>query len=109
MFKLSKKADYGLIAVKLLALHRDQHACSANEIAEAYGISAALMAKVLQKLAHRSLVAAKHGSSGGSQVAKAPSLRRPLGRDSPHAVPGLPTSCLTQHAKLHPNARPSVP
>jgi len=27
-------------------------------------ISATLMAKVLQKLAHRSLVAAKHGSSG---------------------------------------------
>src|SRR2546430_5247324 len=40
MFKLSKKADYGLIAVKHLAMHRQQHACSANEIAEEYGISA---------------------------------------------------------------------
>src|SRR5260370_41090983 len=65
MFKLSKKADYGLIAVKHLAMHRQQPTCSANEIAEEYGISATLMAKVLQKLAHRSLVAAKHGSSGG--------------------------------------------
>ena len=51
MFKLSKKADYGLIAVKHLAMHRTQHACSANEIAEEYGISVTLMAKVLQKLA----------------------------------------------------------
>jgi DNA-binding IscR family transcriptional regulator len=59
MFKLSKKADYGLIAVKHLAMHREQHACSANEIAEEYGISATLMAKVLQKLAHRFLVVAK--------------------------------------------------
>src|ERR671924_243721 len=40
MFKLSKKADYGLIAVKHLALHRRDHACSANEIAEEYVISA---------------------------------------------------------------------
>src|SRR5260370_32707133 len=72
MFKLSKKADYGLIAVKHLALHRQRHACSANEIAEEYGISATLMAKVLQKLAHHSLVAAKHGSRGGYQLAKEP-------------------------------------
>src|SRR5260370_1072316 len=72
MFKLSKKADYGLIAVKHLAMHRQQHACSASEIAEEYGISATLMAKVLQKLAHCSLVAAKHGSSGGYQLAKEP-------------------------------------
>ena len=62
MFKLSKKADYGLIAVKHLATHRNAHACSANEISEEYGISTTLMAKVLQKLARNGVVAAKHGS-----------------------------------------------
>jgi Rrf2 family protein len=72
MFKLSKKADYGLIAVKHLAAHRQEHACSANEIAEEYGISVTLMAKVLQKLARQGMVAAKHGSSGGYQLAKEP-------------------------------------
>src|SRR6266403_1536198 len=41
MFKLSKKADYGLIAVKHLATHRNGHACSANEISEVYGSRAA--------------------------------------------------------------------
>src|SRR5258708_36447666 len=83
MFKLSKKADYGLIAVKHLAMHRQQHACSANEIAEEYGISATLMAKVLQKLAHRSLVAAKHGSSGGYLQAQEPPPNRRLEVISP--------------------------
>ena len=42
---------------------------SANEIAEEYGISTTLMAKVLQKLARNTLVAAKHGSTGGYQLA----------------------------------------
>src|SRR6267154_1303699 len=81
MFKLSKKADYGLIAVKHLAMHRQEHACSANEIAEEYGISATLMAKVLQKLAHHSVVSAKHGSSGGnSDATERCTGREPLGR-----------------------------
>ena len=72
MFKLSKKADYGLIAMKHLATHRQQSSSSASEIAEEYGISATLMAKVLQKLARQSLVIAKHGSSGGYQLARDP-------------------------------------
>ena len=91
MFKLSKKADYGLIAVKHLALHRRDHACSATEIAEEYGISATLMAKVLQKLAHKSIVAAKHGSSGGYQLLKV-----------------LITSCVTSHGDCDATQRCSV-
>ena len=84
MFKLSKKADYGLIAMKHLAKHREQHACSASEIAEEYGISATLMAKVLQKLARRSLVTAKHGSTGGYQLAEEPEkVRGSRARRSP--------------------------
>src|SRR5258708_20056215 len=94
MFKLSKKADYGLIAVKHLAMHRQQHACSASEIAEEYGISATLMAKVLQKLAHRFLVVAKHGSSGGDQLAKdPPHISAPGGISAiygPRLIPSCP-------------------
>src|SRR2546422_9197503 len=73
MLKLSKKADYGLIAVKHLAMHGTDGSCSAADIAELYGISTPLMAKVLQKLAKRSLVTARHGSSGGYQLARDPS------------------------------------
>ena len=108
MFKLSKKADYGLIALKHLANHRQEHACSASEIAEGYGISATLMAKVLQKLAKHGLVAAKHGSSGGYQLA------RPAERISTLEVltaidgPVLITSCVTSHGNCDATDRCSI-
>src|SRR5258708_35635928 len=100
MFKLSKKADYGLIAVKHLAMHRNEnHACSANEIAEEYGISTTLMAKVLQKLARQALVGAKHGSTGGYQPAEDPG--RVNEREVITADEGteLITSCRTRQGK----------
>src|SRR5579863_2340580 len=108
MFKLSKKADYGLIAVKHLAMHRDQHACSASEIAEEYGISATLMAKVLQKLAHQSLVSAKHGSSGGYQLAKDPDVISALDVISAIDGPVLITSCVTSHGNCDATEKCSV-
>lgn len=108
MFKLSKKADYGLIAVKHLALHRQQHACSANEIAEEYGISVTLMAKVLQKLARHGVVAAKHGSSGGYQLAKDPSKISALDVISAIDGPVLITSCVTNHGNCDATEKCSV-
>jgi Rrf2 family protein len=108
MFKLSKKADYGLIAMKHLANHRDQHACSANEIAEEYGISATLMAKVLQKLAKNTLVAAKHGSTGGYQLAKDPGRISALEVITAIDGPVLITSCVTSHGTCDATDRCSV-
>jgi len=108
MFKLSKKADYGLIAMKHLALHRQQHACSAKEIAEEYGISATLMAKVLQKLARKNLVAAKHGSSGGYQIAKEPQLISALDVISAIDGPVLIISCVTSHGRCDATEKCSV-
>jgi Rrf2 family protein len=108
MFKLSKKADYGLIAMKHLATHRQQHACSANEIAEDYGISATLMAKVLQKLAKQNLVVAKHGSSGGYQLAKEPARISALEVITAIDGPVLITSCVTNHGMCDANDRCSI-
>src|ERR1700740_1613113 len=108
MFKLSKRADYGLIAVKHLALHRRDHACSASEIAEEYGISATLMAKVLQKLAHKSIVGAKHGSSGGYQLSKEPSQISALEVISAIDGPVLITSCVTNHGNCDATDRCSI-
>jgi len=108
MFKLSKKADYGLIAVKHLATRGRNQACSASEIAEEYGISATLMAKVLQKLAHGSLVAAKHGSSGGYQLTKDPSQISALDVISAIDGPVLITSCVTNHGNCDATERCSV-
>ena len=108
MFKLSKKADYGLIAMKHLANHRQEHACSANEIAEEYGISATLMAKVLQKLAKHGLVAAKHGSSGGYQLTRQADKISALEVLTAIDGPVLITSCVTSHGNCDATARCSV-
>jgi len=108
MFKLSKKADYGLIAVKHLAMHRGDHACSASEIAEDYGISTTLMAKVLQRLARQGMVAAKHGSSGGYQLAKDPGQISALDVISAIDGPVLITSCVTNHGNCEATERCSV-
>ena len=108
MFKLSKKADYGLIAVKHLAMHRTDHACSASEISEEYGISTTLMAKVLQRLAREGLVAAKHGSAGGYQLAKEPGQISALDVISAIDGPVLITSCVTSHGSCETTDRCSV-
>jgi Rrf2 family protein len=73
MLKLSKKADYGLIAVKHLADHRWGPARSAREIARAYGIPTELLAKILQKLAKKGLLISQHGMNGGYVLARQPS------------------------------------
>jgi len=108
MFKLSKKADYGLIAMKHLANHRQQHACSASEIAEEYGISATLMAKVLQKLAKQGLVVAKHGSSGGYQLARPATGISALDVLTAIDGPVLITSCVTSHGNCDATDRCSI-
>ena len=108
MFKLSKKADYGLIALKHLANHRQVHACSANDIAQEYGISATLMAKVLQKLAKQGLVAAKHGSTGGYQLARQPEKISALEVLTAIDGPVLITSCVTSHGNCDATERCSV-
>lgn len=108
MFKLSKKADYGLIAMKHLANHSPDHSCSANEIAEEYGISATLMAKVLQKLAKHGLVAAKHGSTGGYQLAKQAEHITALEVLTAIDGPVLITSCVTSHGNCEATERCSV-
>jgi Rrf2 family protein len=72
MLKLSKKADYALIAVRHLGKHATGGACSAADISEACGISGPLMAKVLQRLAKGGLVVSRHGSGGGYQLAREP-------------------------------------
>jgi Rrf2 family protein len=108
MFKLSKKADYGLIAMKHLAIRRAEHACSANEIAEEYGISATLMAKVLQKLAKQGLVAAKHGSTGGYQLVREPDRISALEVLTAIDGPVLITSCVTSHGNCDATDRCSI-
>src|SRR4029078_2532312 len=74
MLRLSKKADYALIAMKHLALRGDRGSSSAREIAALYDIPLELMAKVLQRLVRRGLLASQQGTRGGYQLARVPTL-----------------------------------
>jgi len=70
MLRLSKKADYALIAMKHLALREGQGSASAREIAEQFAIPVELMAKVLQRLARRGLLSSQQGTRGGYQLTR---------------------------------------
>lgn len=71
MLKLTKKADYGLIAVKHLAEY-GEGSCSAKDIADAYAIPQAALAKILQKLVRSGLLVSHHGTNGGYLLARRP-------------------------------------
>lgn len=70
MLRLSKKADYALIAMKHLAVRADAGSTSAREIAEQYDIPIELMAKVLQRLVRRGLLTSHQGTRGGYRLSR---------------------------------------
>jgi Rrf2 family protein len=71
MLRLTKKADYGLMALKYLAEHPETPSVSAKDIADTYGIPAQLLAKVLQRLAKVGLLRSHAGMNGGYGLSKA--------------------------------------
>jgi len=73
MLRLSKKADYALMAMKHLTVRADVPSASAREIAEAYDIPVELMAKVLQRLVRRGLLSSHQGTRGGYRLSRAAS------------------------------------
>ena len=85
MLKLTKKADYGLMALKFLAeqagaaaskakagdeVRSESVALSAKDIADAYGIPAQLLAKILQQLTKAGLLKSHAGMNGGYALSK---------------------------------------
>ncbi len=70
MLKLTKKADYALIAMKHLAEHADEGACSAKDVADSYGIPLEALAKILQRLVKAGLLHSQHGMNGGYRLAR---------------------------------------
>jgi Rrf2 family protein len=74
MLKLTKKADYGLMAMKHLAEHAEQGARSAKDVADAYGIPQEALAKILQRLVKAGLLQSQHGTNGGYTLARDPGM-----------------------------------
>jgi len=71
MLKLTKKADYALMAMKHLAEHPSAASRSAKDVADAYGIPPEALAKILQRLAKAGLLLSQHGTNGGYTLARA--------------------------------------
>jgi Rrf2 family protein len=74
MLKLTKKSDYGLIALQHLAQLPRGESASAKEIADRYSIPQPLLSKILQKLARHGFLLAEQGSNGGYRLARDPLL-----------------------------------
>lgn len=107
MLRLTKKADYALMALKFLAeqpgadartpAEPSASAQSAKDIAQAYHIPPPLLAKILQTLAKAGLLISHAGTNGGYALA------RPATTISAFEViraidgPLFITSCITIH------------
>jgi Rrf2 family protein len=68
MLRVSKKAEYALLAMAHLA--RKGGSASAREIAEQHDIPVELLAKVLQQLTRRGLLVSQQGTRGGYQLSQ---------------------------------------
>jgi Rrf2 family protein len=107
MLRLTKKADYGLMALKYLAEQAEfdgfgaglahSSSASAKAIADAYHIPPQLLAKILQTLTRGGILVSTAGTNGGY------SLARPASEINAFEViraidgPLFITSCITIH------------
>lgn len=69
MLQLTKRTEYGLIALTLLA-EREDEVVSVREICERFPVPRRLVAEVLKDLCRSQLVASHRGASGGYALAR---------------------------------------
>ena len=108
MLKLTKKADYGLIALKHLAVNRRGGSASAKEIAECYGIPVPLLSKILQKLTRTGFLRSEHGTNGGYRLARNASQITALEVIRSIDGPIILTTCFTQHGQCEQSGKCTV-
>lgn len=108
MLRLSRKTDYGLIALRHLARAQPAASASARQIAARYGLPQPLLAKVLQRLARRGLLEPVYGTRGGYRLARRPeqisTLEVILALDGPVGL----TSCLNPRGRCRQSRRCTV-
>jgi Rrf2 family protein len=97
MLRFTKQVDYGLMAMQYIAEHQGDDAVGVKRIADEFGIPGELLAKVLQRLTKRGLMAGQSGPRGGYRLTRPPSavtvgqVIRAL--EGPLAI----VSCMTDH------------
>ena len=97
MLKLTKKADYGLIALRHLATA--PRSTSAKDIADAYRIPVPLLSKILQNLVKAGLLVSEQGTNGGYRLARDPHEITALEVIRTIDGPIILTHCFTEHAE----------
>jgi Rrf2 family protein len=102
LLKLTKKADYGLIALRHLASLQGATTsagatASAKDIAEAYHLPVPLLAKVLQQLTRAEILRSVAGTNGGYKLAR--DANRISALEVVRAIDGpvILTHCFTEH------------
>src|SRR4051812_50098492 len=76
MLRLTKKADYSLIALRHFAYRQQQTggAVSAKEVSDVCGIPLPVLSKLLQKLGKSGFLVSEYGTNGGYRLARHPSM-----------------------------------
>jgi FeS assembly SUF system regulator len=108
MLKLTKKADYGLIAMKHLAEHGSHASCSAKDLADAYGLPQEAIAKILQRLAKAKLVIPQRGTNGGYTLSRDPATVTAFEVIQAIEGPLFITSCVTERGTCGQSVRCTV-
>ncbi|MFQ5638592.1 MAG: RrF2 family transcriptional regulator [bacterium] len=71
MLRITKKTEYGIIALKHILNKPEGRIVKAKEIAELYNIPSEIMAKILQKLTRNGIICSTQGAKGGYLLARA--------------------------------------
>ena len=70
MLRLTKKSEYGIIALKYMLNQPGGAIIRAKEISDFYHIPTEIMAKILQRLVRKGIITSCQGSKGGYVLAK---------------------------------------
>lgn len=100
MLRLTKKADYSLIALKHFAAskHEGNEALSAKEVADHCGIPLPILSKLLQKLGKSGFLVSAYGTHGGYRLARDPRLISALEVIRAIDGPIVLANCFTEHS-----------
>jgi Rrf2 family protein len=110
MLRLTKKADYSLIALRHFASRQRETggAVSAKEVADTCGIPLPVLSKLLQKLGKAGFLVSEYGTNGGYRLAREPRLISALQVIRAIDGPIVLANCFTTDAHCHHSERCTV-
>jgi Rrf2 family protein len=108
MLRMTKKADYGLIALKHLASNAPGGAASAKDMADHYGMPLPMLAKILQKLTRAGVLRSLPGTNGGYMLARSAADISALEVIRTIDGPIILASCFTAHGQCDQSNRCTV-